>query len=358
MNNEETIIKQPKNNEKANETQNSSNIETGKKSGMGKKVAVTAGAAALGGVAGAGGMFAASKIHDKKETEEPDVKETDKKEDPVAFASEPKETHTQPKQSMASKEESHVVSNDNQESSEYNQHQESSHVRTNPDVHQTVNSNNSASGTRVVSVDQIEIGNGHTVEAVTLTNDGEVAVVVDTDNDGTADILAIDENRNGQFEDNELHDISGENWQMSGYEQAYAQQNPVQQHTSPQQMNSSNSHDTNEVQVLGVYQAEGSEGQTMEAAVLTNGQEIAAVVDVDGDGYAEALVVDQNQNQQIEEGEVYDISSEQVQMSGYEQNYLTQQQEAESIQQEHDSGIYNTTDEQTDYTNDMNLTAL
>ena len=40
--------------------------------------------------------------------------------------------------------------------------------------------------------------------------------------------------------------------------------------------------DTNEVQVLGVYEAQGENGQTMQAAVLTNGEDVAAVIDVDG----------------------------------------------------------------------------
>ena len=109
---------------------------------------------------------------------------------------------------------------------------------------------------------------------------------------------------------------------------------------------------TNEVQVLGVYQAEGENGQTMEAAVLTNGQEVAAVVDVDGDGYANVLLIDENHNQQIDEGEVYDISNEQVHMSGYEQTYLAQQ---EQMQQEHDTFAYNTSDEQPDFNNDADI---
>ncbi len=111
--------------------------------------------------------------------------------------------------------------------------------------------------------------------------------------------------------------------------------------------------DTNEVQVLGVYEAQGDQGQTMQAAVLTNGEEVAAVVDLDGDGMAEVLVVDENHNQQIDEGEVYDLSNDHVQMSDYQDAYLAQQQE--QMQQEHDTFSYNASDDQQDYNNDADL---
>ena len=88
----------------------------------------------------------------------------------------------------------------------------------------------------------------------------------------------------------------------------------------------------------------------MQAAVLTNGEEVAAVVDVDYDGVADILVVDENHNQQIDEGEVYDLSNNHVQMSDYQQAYLAQQEQA---QQEHDTFAYNASDAQQDYNNDV-----
>ena len=109
---------------------------------------------------------------------------------------------------------------------------------------------------------------------------------------------------------------------------------------------------SNDVQVLGVYEAQGDQGQTMQAAVLTNGEEVAAVVDLDGDGTAEVIVVDENHNQQIDEGEVYDISDHHVQMSDY-QDIIAQQQD--QMQQEHDIFVNNTGDDQPDYNNDADL---
>lgn len=107
----------------------------------------------------------------------------------------------------------------------------------------------------------------------------------------------------------------------------------------------------NEVQVLGVYEAQGDQGQTMQAALLTNGEEVAAVFDIDGDGVADVLAVDENHNQRIDEGEVYDLSNEHVLMSGYQQAYLAQQQE--QMQQEHETFAYNADNEQPDYNNDV-----
>lgn len=106
--------------------------------------------------------------------------------------------------------------------------------------------------------------------------------------------------------------------------------------------------EVSEVQVLGVYEAQGDDGQMMEAAIVTDGQEVAAVVDVDGDGSADALWVDLNANQQVDEGEVYDVSDSHVQMQTYEQAYLAQQQELQA---------YNVDiDQQDDFINDADLT--
>ncbi|WP_293589270.1 hypothetical protein [Prevotella sp.] len=105
---------------------------------------------------------------------------------------------------------------------------------------------------------------------------------------------------------------------------------------------------TNEVQVLGVYETQGENGQTMQAAMLTNGEEVAAVVDLDSDGVADVLLVDENHNQQIDEGEVYDLSNDNVQMSVYQDAYQAQQQ----AQQENDTFAYNANEDQQDYDND------
>lgn len=130
--------------------------------------------------------------------------------------------------------------------------------------------------------------------------------------------------------------------------------NPVVQATVDEASDSNANTNTNEVQVLGVYETQGENGQTMQAAMLTNGEEVAAVVDLDSDGVADVLLVDENHNQQIDEGEVYDLSNDNVQMSIYQDAYQAQQQ----AQQENDTFAYNANEGQQDYDNDADLQCL
>ena len=81
-----------------------------------------------------------------------------------------------------------------------------------------------------------------------------------------------------------------------------------------------------EVRVLGTYENVTDDGIHQTAAILTNGTEVAAVVDIDGDGIADVLAVDNNHNNQIDEGEVVDFSDQNVHMNEYDQMYLAQQQ--------------------------------
>ena len=47
--------------------------------------------------------------------------------------------------------------------------------------------------------------------------DGDRAMIVDIDSDGTIDYLLHDDNTNGQIEDGEIHDIHDEGWQTETY---------------------------------------------------------------------------------------------------------------------------------------------
>ena len=340
MNNEETIIMKPQTGNSDNETTQSQptaqTTATDKKSNTGKKVAATAGAAVLGGAAGAAGMYAADAMMQKPEEEQgQEAKAEEAKEEPATT----KETAAAPKSKPEEPEvTAHVTPVDG---------------NPNPGVHQTSaqSSGNETADVRVVDIQQVQTADGRTVEAVELTDGKDVAVVVDNDGDGKADVIGVDENHNGQFEQNEIHDISGENWEMSGYHDAYAQQNGGA-HQEPQtQTNTASNSDNNEVQVLGVYEQTGDQGQTMEAAVVNIGGEAVAIVDQTGNGIADIAVCDANHNQVIEEGEVIDISSDQIQMSTIEDQYVAQQQQ-EQMQQE-DTFAYNASDDQSDYTNDV-----
>ncbi|MCI6861540.1 MAG: hypothetical protein MR860_06075 [Prevotella sp.] len=118
-------------------------------------------------------------------------------------------------------------------------------------------------------------------------------------------------------------------------------QDPVAQQTS---------NETGEVQVLGVYERTDENGVRQEAAVITDGQEVAAIVDVDGNGTADALLADMNHNQQIDEGEVFDISEQNISMDTLKQQYIAQQ-EMEAQQQQEETFGYAASDETADYNN-------
>ena len=255
MNNEETIVMKPQNNNKAEKTQKVETAET--QSNKGKKVAATAAAAVMGGVVGGGATYAATEmLHDKEAEEQKTEEEAQATEEPVVVAAEEpqKEQHNEtPKEEVA-------VKVDEDVEPDYTGHNGADPVTPNPEVHAAVNETSDA--------------------------------------------------------------------------------------------------DTNEVQILGVYEAQGDQGQTMQAAVLTNGEEVAIVADLTGEGIADVLVRDKNGNGQIEieEGEVYDISNDHVQMSSFQDAYLAQQQmQQEQMQQEHDTFAYNASDDQQDFNNDADL---
>lgn len=255
MNNEETIVMKPQNNnDKAEQTQNVETTE--KKSNKGMKVAATAAASVFGGVAGGATYAAADMLHNKEAEEHKQEEEAQTTEEPVvAVATE--EPHKEQHNESHKEEVSVKADEDASDEPDYTNHNGADPVTPNPEVHATVD----------------EAGSGN----------------------------------------------------------------------------------ANEVQVLGVYETSGENGQTMQAAVLTNGEEVAAVVDIDCDGEADVLLVDENHNQHIDEGEVYDLSDNHVQMSDYQDAYLAQQQ----MQQEHDTFAYNANDDQQqDYNNDADLQYL
>lgn len=109
----------------------------------------------------------------------------------------------------------------------------------------------------------------------------------------------------------------------------------------------------NQIQVLGVYDVQNEDGSMMQAATITDGHYIGAVIDADYDGTADTVIVDYNQNQQIEEGEVFDVSNENIQMQDFQDAHVAQQQDM--MQQEQEHLAYNVSDDQPDYCNNADI---
>lgn len=251
MNNEETIVMKPQNNNKAEQTQSVEAVD--KKSNKGKKVVATAAASIVGGVVGGGAAYAATEmLHSKEEAEEqkPEEEAVAAEKPAAAVVDEPQKD--QPDEPQKEELVSRV---DDEEGGEpdYTNHNGADPVTQNPEVQATV----------------------------------------DDTNGGNA----------------------------------------------------------NEVQVLGMYEAQGEDGQTMQAAMLTNGHEVATVMDFGGDDIADVLVV---HSPQIGEGEVYDLSGDGVHMSDFQDLYMAQQQQMQ-MDQEQNTFAYNASDDQPDYNNDADL---
>lgn len=108
-----------------------------------------------------------------------------------------------------------------------------------------------------------------------------------------------------------------------------------------------------QLQVLGVYDVQNEDGSMMQTATITDGHYVGAVIDADYDGTADAVIVDYNQNQQIEEGEVFDVSNENIQMQDFQDAHVAQQQDM--MQQEQEHLAYNASDDQPDYCNNADI---
>ena len=257
MNNEETIVMKPQNNNKAEQTENVE-ATTAQKSNKVKQIVTTAAAGIVGGVVGAGAAYAADGMSHGKEIEE------QKPEDEAQPA----------------------------------------------DEAQTAEVSNASTAEASQDKQQVE----PQVEAVETKAD-------DTASEGP-DYTNLN-NANPMTPNPEVEAVVDE----------------------------SSNDDANGVQVLGVYDVPGENGQNTQAAVLTNGEEYAVVADIDGDGVADVLGVDENHTQQIEEYEVYDISNECVQMSNF-QNAVDYEQQ----QQEQETFVYNANDDLSeDYNNHADI---
>ncbi len=378
MNNEETIY-QPMGEDETTQIQN----DLTEKSSEGKKTAVkNVGASFVGGMVGAGvatlGMDA---IHNKDEEAEDKTAEDVAAENPDAAAEEAAAAETTAATAEAATAEAQPDAADvkpepqpapqataqsgsanaahagaataqatpaSYHETDYTGHGGADPVSGQP--HTQTTGSHQSEGSNEVQVLGIYGEHGQSLQTAVVTDGEYVAAVVDIDGDGKAEVMAVDADHNGEIGEGEVFDIAGENVQMAGYEQAYVAQ---QQNDAPAYGASASVADNgggNEVQILGMYEAEGDYGQTMQAAVFTNGVDVAAVVDVNGDGKAEVYVQDVNGNGQIEQNEIADISNNPVEMSQIEQAYALQQQaEAQNI----NTFVCDATDEQPDYNNGM-----
>lgn len=102
-----------------------------------------------------------------------------------------------------------------------------------------------------------------------------------------------------------------------------------------------------EIRVLGVETVQGPNGQPMTIAGLESDNDQALLVDIDNDGQFDVLLHDDNGDGQLQENEVYDISSANVEVADLEQATANQ------------NGMqYASNDGMPDYMNDADISSM
>lgn len=226
MNNEETIIMQPQNNNQAQLVQNvDTPKQEEKKSGNGKKVAAMTGAAVFGGAAGGAGTAAAVNILNKEQTEEQEQEVKVDEDTPTTTTT----AKPEPKAEEKIETEEIPVTVDENGETDYTGNAGADPVTQNPTSTPQPTGNEGSDAHEVQVLGVYENGEGQ--EMAILTDGETVAAVLDANGDGEANVIGIDENMNGQLEEGEIHDISDQHISMSKYEDAYLaqQQEQIQQ---------------------------------------------------------------------------------------------------------------------------------
>lgn len=77
----------------------------------------------------------------------------------------------------------------------------------------------------VIAYETVSNENGGQMDIAVVSVDGKEMGVYDVNQDGTADLLAVDANKNQRIEDNEIHDISSEGLSMQYLHDEYIAQN-------------------------------------------------------------------------------------------------------------------------------------
>lgn len=77
---------------------------------------------------------------------------------------------------------------------------------------------------RVLGVEAVQNENGQIMNIALVECEGDQALLVDVDNNGTIDVLLHDDNRDGMLQESEVHDISGAGLEVADLLQAQAAQ--------------------------------------------------------------------------------------------------------------------------------------
>lgn len=77
---------------------------------------------------------------------------------------------------------------------------------------------------KILGVEAVQNENGDIMNVALIENGGDQALLVDVDNNGVIDVIIHDDNYDGQFQPNEIHDISGAGLEVADLMECHASQ--------------------------------------------------------------------------------------------------------------------------------------
>lgn len=214
-NNEETRILNPEANETAQKTVETAKVNNTSEANNAKpewgKRAASVGSAFVGGVAGAAAAETAGKyINNEEEASVDTVEESSASHSTVASAaSQP----TSSEDEVVATPEDEVIATPEEGSHEMPS--DASLVSNDAPINQAQPAANPTNGddgeVRVVGVQAVQNEDGSQAIVAGLELDGDQAMVVDVNSDGTINLFIHDDNGDGQISDDEVHDITADN---------------------------------------------------------------------------------------------------------------------------------------------------
>lgn len=204
-NNEETrVLNQVENNPTPESRVNEDEVKNESKNELGKRAA-TVGSAFVGGAVGAAGAEYVQTILNQGAEQ---ILEEDKPDEQTVEPSSQTSTSHTPKTEVQSEE---VPSEEVQAVVEdaNDMPTDATLVSYEEPITDTTDANDSE--VRVVGVQAFQNEDGSQAIVAGLELDGDRALVVDVNSDGTMDLFIHDDNRDGQISDEEIHDITAEN---------------------------------------------------------------------------------------------------------------------------------------------------
>ena len=179
------------------------------------------------------------------------------------------------------------------------------------DSHHSSNNYNSGyqshndSGIEVIQYETLTTEDGTLVDVALVNIQGQEAYLFDFNRDGIIDVMGADINGDGQVDYEEMIDVSSENMAMVTPNDEVPIVNPPM--------------DEPQVAVLGYETVTYDDGTQMDVAAVNIDGQTGFIIDGDMNGTADLFVVDANGNNQIDEGEITDISPNNIAMEQFQQ---------------------------------------